>query len=268
MVKPTVLLLLLSITVAACTGSSTTTTPDPIDSVRVVSVLDGDSILIELDGAEAEVRLLGINTPERDECFDEEATARTTELAGDEVVLDGEETDRFGRLLRYAYSPSGDLLNQQLVAEGLALALTNDHRFLSQFKNAEAAAWENRIGLWQADACGPAVDATISISQLEADAPGDDSRNPNGELAEIANQGEGGVDLTGWVLRDESSSHRFAFPDGFILDPGDRVRVFSGCGEANDSEQYFCDGDPVWNNGGDTAYLLDDRGNVASRFGF
>jgi len=267
-VKPTTLLLLLAVATAACTGTSSPTAPDPTNSVRVVQVLDGDSIVAEVDGDEVEVRLLGINTPERDECFDAEAKARTRELTGDAVVLDGGETDRFGRLLRYAYSPDGALLNQQLVAEGFALALTNDHPLLSEFKTAEAAAWDARIGLWQPDACGPAADASISVSRLEFDAPGDDSRNQNGEFAEIRNDGEAAADLTGWVLRDESSSHRFAFPSGFILEPGDRVRVFSGCGDPSPDEQYFCDGDPVWSNSGDTAYLLDNAGNVAARFGF
>ena len=258
----------LAVVTAGCSGTPTPTAPDPGDSATILNVLDGDSLLVAIEGADVEVRLLGINTPERGECFYAESKARTTELAADRVGLVGEDTDRFGRVLRYAYAGDGTLLNQQLVAEGFALALTNDHPLLIEFKAAEAMAWERHFGRWQTDACGLPDDGFVSISSLQEDAPGNDSENPNGEFADIENDGDVDVDLTGWVLRDESSSHRFVFSDGFRLEPGNRVRVFSGCGDPSQSEQFFCDGSPVWSNGGDTAYLLDSSGNVADRFSF
>lgn len=256
----------LAIVVAACASSATEPTlPSGADSVPVVRVLDGDSLLVDLGGSETEVRLLGINAPERDECFDAEAKARATDLAGDAVRLTGDDTDRFGRLLRYAYTTDGLLINEKLVADGMALALSTDHALRREFKAAEAEAFGARTGRWQPDACGPASSLAIEIAGLEPDAPGDDARNPNGEWVEIVNRGDTGADLTGWAMQDESSSHRFEFPDGFTLAPDAAVRIFSGCGDARAAELFWCDDDPVWSNRGDTAYLLDPAGNVADR---
>jgi endonuclease YncB( thermonuclease family) len=253
---------------ASCTGTATTLDPDASEFVQLVRVLDGDSLVVDIDGTETEVRLLGVNTPERDECFDEEAKIRTTELAGNRVRLVGQDEDRFGRLLRYAYAVDDTLINRQLVTEGFALALSTGHSLGNAFKRAEAEAFRQRIGRWQPDACGPAAGGTVEIGALEFDAPGDDSRNRNGEWVEITNTGPQPARLDGWSLQDESSSHRFEFPSGFLLDPGSTVRVSSGCGEPTDKQLFWCDDDPVWSNGGDTAYLLDPAGNVVDRWAF
>ena len=263
--KPGIAFLLI---LTACTGTATPSAPDPADSVRLVRVLDGDSLVVEIDGAETEVRLLGINTPERDECFDAEAKARTRELAVERLRLVGSDEDRFGRLLRYAYAEDDTLINQQLVTEGFALALSTGHSLRDEFKAAETEAFRARIGRWSPDACGPAADAAIAISGLEYDAPGDDSRNANGEWVDITNTGAEAGLLSGWEIQDESSSHRFAFPDGFSLAPGGEVRVSSGCGQPSDDHLFWCDQDPIWSNGGDTAYLLDASGNVVDRWAF
>ena len=138
----------------------------------------------------------------------------------------------------------------------------------SKRKEAESAAFEAGLGRWQPDACGPVVAAELAITDLEPDAPGDDSANANGEWIEIANRGDAAADLTGWAIQDESSSHRFGFPSDFVLRPADTVRIYSGCGQQSITELYWCDTDPVWTNRGDTAYLLDPSGNVVDRRAF
>ncbi len=266
--KRTALAISLLLLTSACSGSTAPTVPE--GTVGVVRVLDGDSLVVDRAGSEIEVRLLGINTPERDECFDQEAKARATELMGPRLRLAGEDEDRFGRLLGYAYTVDGALINEQLVAEGMALALSTDHRLRDDFKTAEQEAFSLRLGRWQADACGPANTSALEIDELIYDAPGDDGRNSNGEWIDIANRGPESVSLEGWTVQDESSSHRFGFPDGFILASGSRVRVSTGCGMPSADHLFWgeCDGDAVWSNGGDTAYLLDPSGNVVDRFAF
>jgi hypothetical protein len=47
------------------------------------------------------------------------------------------------------------------------------------------------------------------------------------------------------------------------LEPGATVRVFTGCGSDSAASLYWCNtGSAVWNNSGDTAFLLDPAGNV------
>jgi micrococcal nuclease len=251
---------------AACNGTAAPTVP--ADTEAVVRVLDGDSLVVDLGGTETEVRLRGINTPERDECFDQEAKTRARELAGERIRLDGEDEDRFGRVLGYVYAEDGTFINQQLVAEGMALALSTNHPFRDDFKSAEQAAFDQRLGRWSADACGSAPTVAVEIDELIYDAPGDDARNSNGEWIDIVNRGAEPVGLRGWSIQDESSSHRFRFADDFVLGAGERVRISSGCGMPDSNQLFWCDEDPVWSNSGDTAYLMDAFGNVVDRFAF
>jgi hypothetical protein len=51
---------------------------------------------------------------------------------------------------------------------------------------------------------------------VEADAPGNDNDNLNGEWVETANQGPSETELAGWVLKYESASHRYHFPSLFV----------------------------------------------------
>ncbi len=93
----------------------------------VVSVTDGDTIKVRLaDGREEKVRYIGINTPEMDQPFGEEAkSANQALVTGREVrlVRDVRERDRYGRLLRYVYV-DGLFVNAELVRIGYAQAVT------------------------------------------------------------------------------------------------------------------------------------------------
>ncbi len=97
------------------------------ETIGVARVIDGDTI--ELTTGE-KVRYIGIDTPELnsegpndDECLAWLAKVRNMELLGRgdlELVKDPSvDKDKYGRLLRYAYS-GGLFINKQLVLDGLA----------------------------------------------------------------------------------------------------------------------------------------------------
>ena len=93
------------------------------------------------------------------------------------------------------------------------------------------------------------------------DAPGDDNHNLDEEWVRFTNTGTAPVDLSGWHVADESSSHRYTFDD-LTLVPGAAVTLFTGCGSDTESERYWCNADSaVWNNSGDTVFLRDPSGN-------
>ncbi len=238
------------------------------ESVEVVEIVDGDTIALRIDGTVEQVRLIGINTPERGECFATEATAALAALvSGRSIRLETDKSDRdqYGRLLRYVWAD--DLLtNEELVLGGYAIArrYEPDTAMAERFESAQRKARDNASGLWAPDACGaPAEDTDVRIVDIVYDAPGDDSQNLNGEWVVIQNDGANPLDMTSWVLKDESSSHRYQFPTGFQIAPGQQVQVFSGCGTNSANELFWCEsGSAIWNNSGDTAFLLDPSGNT------
>jgi endonuclease YncB( thermonuclease family) len=269
---------LLLLSLAACaTGSVRPTVPTtsgdafvppPLPSVgdpifaTVTRVHDGDSMDVMIGGKADEVRLLGINAPESDECLGDTArSAMVDAVAEREVMLVGSERDQFGRLLAFV-EVDGSPVGWLAVRRGLALALSVDHPRLAAYAEAEDDAFVDGLGVWALEACGPPTAAIVGIAEVEWDPPGRDEDNLNAEFVRLETEGEP-VDIGGWVLRDESTRWRFEFPDGFILD-GD-VTVHTGCGADDSDDLYWCAADPLWNNFGDTAIVLDDSGNAVAR---
>lgn len=254
---------------------STTVLPAGWTRAHVSDVIDGDTIVVALDGGvEERVRLIGINSPETGECFASEATEGLESLVGGRTVRlepDVNDRDRFGRLLRYVWTTDGRLANEIVVEEGWALAreYPPDTARAEQLDAAEQSAADSGAGLWAVDACGETVIADIRIVRIEYDAEGDDNTNQNGEWVEIVNADSAPVDLTDWVLKDESASHRYSFPDGFTLRPGASARIHTGCGDDTATILYWCvSGSAVWNNDGDTAFLLDPGGNIVYSYAY
>jgi len=134
------------------TAAPSPTPEDPAagQTARVVTVIDGDTIDVLIDGERYRVRYIGINTPEREEVCYAEATAANAAWVEDRtvrLVRDVSETDRYGRLLRYVYV--GDVfVNAELVAGGYAEAgyYPPDTAFTQLFEDLEATARRNQVG--------------------------------------------------------------------------------------------------------------------------
>ena len=122
----------------------------------VTTVVDGDTIHVEIDGKRYRVRLIGIDTPEWDQYGYERATAATEELCGGQsvrLVKDVSETDRYGRLLRYIYLEDGTFVNAEIVRRGYATAVTfpPDVRHVELLRQLEREARLAERGLWAAE---------------------------------------------------------------------------------------------------------------------
>ncbi|TMK56204.1 MAG: thermonuclease family protein [Actinobacteria bacterium] len=127
-------------------------------TVVVTRVVDGDTVEVQLDGAEEDVRYIGVDTPETVkpdtpvQCFGPQASAfnhRLVEGRRVRLVFGAERRDVYGRLLAYVYL-DGRFVNAELVRRGLARTLTippND-RFAGQLKRLEIAAARAGRGLW------------------------------------------------------------------------------------------------------------------------
>lgn len=152
-----------------------TVTPAPTTNTfkeaTVTRVVDGDTIVVDMQGQSYKVRLIGVNTPETKhprkgvEYFGKEASDYTTrELTGKTVYLqkDVSDTDKYGRLLAYVWltrpatdNPTNDeitkyMFNSKLVENGYANASTYapDIKYQEIFRSRENIARENKYGLW------------------------------------------------------------------------------------------------------------------------
>jgi micrococcal nuclease len=162
----------LAVLLTACGGDPTSTTrgassstDDDAATAVVVRIVDGDTLVVESDGEEDRIRLIGIDTPESVkpgtpvECFGKEASAHLETLVpeGTPVRLerDVEARDRYERLLAYVYRAEDDLfVNQEMVAAGYAQPATYPPNVAhtDELVTAGRRAREQGLGLWSA--CG------------------------------------------------------------------------------------------------------------------
>lgn len=238
------------------------TTSSGLASGDVVAITDGDTFDLATDVGDVTVRLLGVNAPEHDECFyDEAARGLEVDLESGDVALESHGLDQFGRTLAYVWA-GNKFVNLSLVASGLTIATTPDDEETQgpALLSAEDEAYEEGIGLWSPAACGGApTEAGLTIDVSGSNPPGDDTNVLHLEQVTILNDGESAADLSDWVLRDESSANRFRFREGTSIDPGSGLEI------ASDDPGWEPGGGPVWNNRGDMALLLTPEGAVAAR---
>jgi micrococcal nuclease len=242
--------------------------PGGTGSWRSARVVDGDTLDLSSPRGDVTVRVIGINAPESGECFSEEATAALAALVADQeliLVPDRSDLDQFERSLRYVETAAGVDVGAELVAGGFAIArrYPPDDARADVYADLQRTARREQRGLWAPDACGAGdIDGVEIVVDVNADAPGDDSQNLNGEWVRFTNAGSAAVELDGWEVADESASHRYRFSD-LRLEPGGSVTLFSGCGPDDESVRHWCvSGSAVWNNSGDTVFLRDGRGNI------
>jgi len=267
--------------------------------VTVVEIVDGDTIDVRYeDGDEERVRLLGVDTPEvhtttdpdewegvpdtdrgsdhlRDWGHKASEFARTELERGEEIrIVVDEEADRrgsYGRLLVYIYD-DGTLFNHALIEQGYARLYDTAFSKRSQFASAEANARAQEIGVWNFEPQTPEptpeptptpeqIEDGLIVANIHEDAVGNDHENENDEYVVFENMGESTLDLSGWTVEDEAE-HTYRFPDGFELDPGSKVTLYTGSGTDTDSELYWGSDAAIWNNNGDTIYVIDENGKT------
>jgi len=124
--------------------------------------VDGDTIVVNMNGTPETIRFIGADTPETHkpntpvQCYGPAAanyTKTRIEQAGSKVRLqsdpDSTNRDRYNRLLRYVYLPDGTLLEAELIKNGYAFY----YPYFPFTKSAEFAAYQKSAqdghkGLW------------------------------------------------------------------------------------------------------------------------
>ena len=131
------------------------------ERAHVLEVIDGDTLLVRSDQDVRTIRLIGIDAPERGhparpkEFGSDESAKYLSDLCeGKEVLLepDREDTDSYGRSLRYVFLPGPErrLLNLDLIRQGHARVLRPfPFSRREEFERAEKEARENGKGVWE-----------------------------------------------------------------------------------------------------------------------
>lgn len=155
---------------------------DDQESATVVRIVDGDTLIIHIDGVDERVRLLNIDTPESQtdgapmECLADEATAFLEERlpVGTAVTLefDAERTDPYGRLLAAVFHDDR-LVNAEIAERGLGVAVLFEpnRRFFDLVREAQKRAAVAKVGFYDpAIPCSMPAQAQAIVDELNANA--------------------------------------------------------------------------------------------------
>lgn len=271
-------------------------------TVTVYEVVDGDTLKVRYRNGNTEtLRLLGVDTPEvhvandpeefegvpntptgerclREEGHDASEYVKRTVLNERIRLVFDERADRrdaYGRLLVYAFLDDRNI-NYQLVAQGYARVYDSRFSQSERFYRAETRAQTRQQGVWRCRSIRtstptPTANDTgtgeLVIAEIHEDASGNDHDNLNDEYVVFENVGDDALDLSEWIVRDEAD-HIYRFPNGFTLDPGARVTLYTGSGTDTASRLYWGSERAIWNNGGDTVIVTRSDGEIAVRHEF
>ncbi len=152
---------------------------DSLTAYPVSRIVDGDTVVLLMDGSPVKVRLIGVDTPETVhpskpvEHYGKEASAFTRNLLrGESVYLKYglERTDRYGRLLAYLYrAPDGLFVNAEIVRQGYGHAYVQfPFEHMDRFVTLQARAREAGKGLWATSIVPVAPKPAISLKAVRA----------------------------------------------------------------------------------------------------
>lgn len=142
-------------------GANAVGAPGGTARAHVSRVVDGDTILVRIDGRRERVRYIGVDTPESVkpgtavQCFARAASAENERLVAGRTVrlqFDRELRDRYGRLLAYVVRGDGVSVNEALLRGGFAqtIVFPPNTRNRRRFAAIERDARDRGAGLWSA----------------------------------------------------------------------------------------------------------------------
>ena len=209
----------------------------------VERVIDGDTL--EVNGSS--VRLLGINTPEKNELYYGEAKEFLVNITQGQLVklVKGkDDLDLYGRKLRYVFLENENI-NLKLVEQGYANYYfpTSKDRYYNEFKKAWTQCMTNNINL-----CERSSDECASCIELK-------EFDSVKERIVFVNKCDFSCNLTGWTIKDEGRK-TYTFPN-FALETEVTVKV--GTGKNTQDELFWKGEDYVWTKTGDSLFLRDNK---------
>ncbi|MEW6606223.1 MAG: lamin tail domain-containing protein [bacterium] len=184
-------------------------------SGTVTSIIDGDTIKVEMSGTETTVRLLSIDTPElMDEPFAQTAKDFTSQTLSSQPIQlfysknPTQQWDGYGRLLAVVVKDD-EIFNLKLLEQGLAVRMFifNDIIKFPAWEDVEIWARQQGLNIWS-----NINQKGIFINEINPNPAGVDK---DAEFVELYNNTATAVDVGNWAFI--SIYNEFIIPDGTTI---------------------------------------------------
>ncbi len=194
----------------------------PLQTAQVTRIVDGDTIKTHNDQT---LRLLGINTPEKNQPLYQEAKNFLIQKTQNKTIqIESHGPDKYSRTLAYIFLNSQNI-NAQILSSGLATLYYYDKDpHYNELKQAEEYARLNQLGIWEKSPNSHC----IQITNFKTDEP---------ESLTLQNTCDKTLDIT---YKDDAT-HIYK---ATIKPNSEYTKTFSH----------------IWNTGGDSIYIYDEDG--------
>jgi len=193
---------------------------------NVLRAIDGDTIETDL----GKIRLLGINTPEKNQPFYQEAKDFLKQYEGKTIEVELHGKDKYSRWLGYIFY-NNELINKKIIENGFAnLYYYDKDNYYNEMKEAQEIAINNQGGLWKKSNNSDCI-TLISLEYKD----GGDCKN---QERLILNNSCSSLNV---IIKDDANhiyNEKLSF--GLFI------------------KNYSC----IWNDGGDTLFIRDKDGLI------
>ncbi|MEK6856312.1 MAG: thermonuclease family protein [Nanoarchaeota archaeon] len=212
-----------------------------LETVTVSRVIDGDTLVLD---DKRTIRLININSPEKDSPLSEQATNVLSTLTDKTIQIESLGLEKYGRTLARIYTP--EYINLELVQKGLASKFLVNNDELKAFYRAEEKAIESQLGIWHDSLYSNCIKTKVNAKDEEV----------------IIENSCSSINISGWTIKDES---RKIYKFNIILNSN----LILHTGEGNDQgENLYWKSSNVWNNDRDTLYLFDSENHLVSHYSY
>lgn len=202
------------------------------ESVKIKKAIDGDTLDLE-DGRR--IRLLNINTPEKDQPFYKEALDYLKQYENKTLEMEFAGTESYGRTLGRLYQ-NDKYINLEIISLGFAHISHIEEEETRLFLKEQEKARKSNIGIWKKSPKFNCLTAEINSKE---------------EFVIIINNCG---NLKGFTLKDESTTD-FRFPD-----TSENEIVLFSAGLLNNSEGLSWGRGNSWNDDKDSIFVRDKEG--------
>lgn len=120
-------------------------------TAKVIRIIDGDTMEILYQKTPIKIRLAHIDCPEKrsKQPFGTQAKTALSDLCfGQQVTINSQNCDRYGRLIAVITNAKKQIVNQEMIKLGMAWHFTN-YSTDKTYAKLEQEARKKRIGLWR-----------------------------------------------------------------------------------------------------------------------